>query len=227
MYHVFSKALDAPKDVRIVFCDVSKVFDRVCHEGLLYKLVKLGIGGKLLEFCKNFLSDRSQCVIVDGQQSDIGRVRAGVPQGAVSGPQFFLIYINDLTEGIKSNIKLFAEYTSLSIKFNDPVQGAEVLNRDLENVKDWAKQWLVNFSVEKTKLMTCSFCSINHPDIVFEGMALPETSTHKHLALTYNSDLSWSSHIKSILDSVSSMADVLKKLKYSVDKESLEKILAS
>ena len=98
------------------------------------------------------------------------------------------------------------------------------MNRDLEKVKDWAKQWLVNFNVEKTKLMTCSFRSINHPDIVFDGMALPETSTHKHLGLTFNSDLSWSSHIKNILDSVSPMADVLKKLKYKVDKESLEKI---
>ena len=227
LYHVFSKALDAKKDVRIVFCDVSKAFDRVWHEGLLYKLAKIGIGGKLLEFCKNFLSDRSQCVIVDGQQSDIGRVRAGVPQGAVSGPLYFLIYINDLTEGIKSNIKLFADDTSLSIEVNDPVQGAEVLNRDLEKVKEWANRWLVNFSVEKTKLMTCSFRSINHPDIVFDGKALPETSTHKHLGLTFNSDLSWSSHIKSILDSVSPMADVLKKLKYKVDKESLEKIYFS
>ena len=54
LYHVFSKALDAKKDVRIVFCDVSKAFDRVWHEGLLYKLAKIGIGGKLLEFCKNF-----------------------------------------------------------------------------------------------------------------------------------------------------------------------------
>ena len=97
-------------------------------------------------------------------------------------------------------------------------------NRDLEKVKDWANQWLVNFSIEKTKLMTCSFRSINHPDIVFDGMALPKTSTHKHLGLTFNSDFSWSSHIKSILDSVSPMADVLKKLKYKVDKESLEKI---
>ena len=101
------------------------------------------------------------------------------------------------------------------------------MNRDLEEVKDWANQWLVNFSVEKTKLMTCSFRSINHPDIVFDGKALPETSTHKHLGLTFNSDLSWSSHIKSILDSVSPMADVLKKLKYKVDKESLEKIYFS
>ena len=145
----------------------------------------------------------------------------------MSGNLFFLIYINDLTEGIKSNIKLFADDASLSIEVDDLVQGAEVLNHDLEKVKDWAKQWLVNFSVEKTKLMTCSFRFINHPHIVFDGMALPVTSTHKHLRLTFNSDLSWSSHIKNILDSVSPMADVLKKLKYKVDKESLEKIYFS
>ena len=62
-------------------------------------------------------------------------------------------------------------------------------NRDFEKVKDWAKQWLVNFSIEKTKLMTCSFRSINHTDIVLDGMALPETSNHKHLGLTFNVDL--------------------------------------
>ena len=130
-------------------------------------------------------------LLLIGQQSDKGRVRAGVPQRAVSGPLFFLIYINDLTKGIKSNIKLFAYDTSLSIEADDPVQGEEVLNSDLEKVKDWAKQWLVNFSAEKTKLMTCSFHSINHPDIGFDGMALSETSTHKHLGPTFNSDLSW------------------------------------
>ena len=124
-----------------------------------------------------------------------------------------------LLKGSNQILSFFADDTSLSIEVNDPVQGAEVLNRDLEKVKDWANQWLVNFSVEKTRLMICSFRSINHPDIVFDGIALPETSTHEHLGLTFNSDLSWSSHIISILDSVSPMADVLEKLKYKVDKE--------
>ena len=57
-------------------------------------------------------------------------------RGLCRGPFYFLIYINDLTEGIKSNIKLFADDTSLSIEVDDPTQGAEVLNRDLEKVKD-------------------------------------------------------------------------------------------
>ena len=86
---------------------------------------------------------------------------------------------------------------------------------------------LVNFSAEKTKLMTRSFQSIDHPDVIFDDVVLPETKTHKHLGLTLSSNLSWSSHIDSILNSVAPMADVLKKLKYQVDKESLEKIYFS
>ena len=98
---------------------------------------------------------------------------------------------------------------------------ALVLNDDLLTIKSWADQWLVNFSAEKTKFMTCSFRSIDHPDIIFDDVILPETKTHKHSGLTLSSNLSWSSHIDSILNSVAPMADILKKLKYQVDKESL------
>ena len=227
LYHVFSHALDRKKDVRIVFCDISKAFDRVWHEGLLFKLERIGIGGNLLKFFKHYLSNRTQSVIVDGQSSEIGHIKAGVPQGAVLGPLTFLIYINDIIKDIKANIKLFADDTSLFIEVDDPNIAAEVLNSDLDKIKLWADQWLVKFSAEKTRLMTCSFRSIDHPDIVFNGVVLPEVDTHKHLGITLSSNLSWSSHIDIILGSVSPMADVLKKLKYSVDKESLEKIYFS
>ena len=73
--------------------------------------------------------------------------------------------------------------------------------------------------------MTCSFRSVDHPDIVFNGVVLPEVDTHKHLGNTLSSNLSWSSHIDTILGSVSPMEDVLRKLKYCVDKESLEKYI--
>ena len=57
LYHVFSQALDEKKDVRIVFCDISKAFDRVWHDGLIYKLEKIGIGGDLLKFFEHYLSN--------------------------------------------------------------------------------------------------------------------------------------------------------------------------
>ena len=64
LYHTFCDALDKKKDVHIVFCDISKAFDRVWHGGLVHKLKKLGIHGRLLEWFMDYLSDHYQTVVV-------------------------------------------------------------------------------------------------------------------------------------------------------------------
>ena len=227
LYHKFSQALDLKKDVRIVFCDISKAFDRVWFEGILFKLRNIGIGGKLLSFFKDYLSDRYQTVVIDGESSSPGRITAGVPQGSVLGPLLFLIYINDLTVNIRSNIKLYADDTSLFIEVDDSQQAADIINQDLITVKHWADQWLVTFSPEKTELMTCSFRSINHPPILFDNTILEETKSHKHLGLTLTSNLSWTTHLDNILKSVTQITDVIRSLKYILDKTTLEKIYFS
>ena len=225
LYHKFSQALDSKKDVRVVFCDISKAFDRVWFDGLLFKLRNIGIGGNLLSFFKDYLTDRFQSVVIDGQSSSPGRITAGVPQGSVLGPLLFLIYINDLTININSNIKLFADDTSLFIDVEDNQQAANIINQDLITVKRWADQWLVKFSPEKTELMTCSFRSIDHPPIYFDNVLLEETKTHKHLGLTLTSNLTWSTHIDNILKSVTQLTDVIRRLKYILDKTTLEKYI--
>jgi len=228
LYHMFSQALDSKKDIRIVFCDISKAFDRVWHDGLLFKLKKIGIGGSLLLFLQDYLSNRYQSVVVEGQKSEPGLIKAGVPQGSVLGPLLFLIYINDLPENVISNIKLFADDTSLYVEVEDHEQAAVSLNNDLQSIKNWADQWLVNFSPPKTKLMTCSFRSENVlPDIIFHNVTLTETKSNKHLGLTLSKNLSWSEHINAILKSVSPMSDVLNRLKYKLDRVSLEQIYFS
>ena len=94
LYHVFCSAIDDKKDVHIVFCDIKKAFDRVWHTGLIYKLEKCGITGPLLQWLKDYLSDRYQRVIVKVQSSEWGLIKVGVPQGSVLGPLLSLIYIN-------------------------------------------------------------------------------------------------------------------------------------
>ena len=85
LYYEFCKALDAKKDVRIVFCDISKAFDKVWHQGLLYKLRKIGIKGDLLLWFKDYLTDRKQRVVIRGQSSEWGDIMAGVPPRIFSG----------------------------------------------------------------------------------------------------------------------------------------------
>ena len=231
LYNVFAEALDKRKKVQVVFCDISKAFDRCWHDGILHKLQVLGIGGNVLSWFRDYLSNRYQRVIVKGQASEKGLIGAGVPQGSVLGPLLFLAYINDLPAGIRSNIKLFADDVTLYFNFTDPDLAEETVNADLQFIQSWSDQWLMKFSSSKTKSMLLSLKRGNdiakQPTLRFDNTNLENVSSHKHLGLTFTKHLDWSEHITNILESVSLMANVLKTLKYRLDRQTLETIYFS
>ena len=127
-------------EVRGVFLDISKAFDKVWHDGLIYKLKHNGVNGDLLRLIESFLSDRYQRVVLNGQTSNWNKIKAGVPQGSILGPLFFLIYINDLPFELHCSAKLFADDTSLFSVVENVNETTANLNKDLENINKWAQQ---------------------------------------------------------------------------------------
>ena len=133
--HTIFKAFDCnpPLDVRPVYLDISKAFDRVWYDGLIFfKLKRCGVTGQLLSLIESFLNDRKQRTVLNGRCSTWGDILAGVPQGSILGPLFFLVYIKDLTTDLKCNVKLFADDTSLFTVVQEPNAAAEDMNHDLE-----------------------------------------------------------------------------------------------
>ena len=126
--------------------DLSKAFDKVWHQGLLFKLESFGVCGKLLNLLKDYLSNRFQRVLLNGQESSWLPIKAGVPQGSILGPLLFLIYINDLPDGLYSIPKLFADDTSLFSIVQDPNESARYLNLDVIVIPQWAYQWKMLFN---------------------------------------------------------------------------------
>ena len=96
-----------------VFLDISKSFDKVWHEGLLYKLKSMSISGELHKFLENYLLGRLQRVVLNGQSSPWKPVLVAVPQRSTLGLLLFRIYINALPNEMKYNAKLFVDNTSL------------------------------------------------------------------------------------------------------------------
>ena len=134
--HEIYKSFDChpPTNMRGSFLDISKAFDKVWHEGLIFKLKSYGVEGNLLKLLENYLTDRQQRVAVNGRTSSWQNIYTDVPQGSVLGLLLFLIYINDLPDGLTSMCKIFADDTSLFSKVIDKNNSNSQLNSDLAKI---------------------------------------------------------------------------------------------
>ena len=123
-----------PEDIRRVFLDISKTFDKVWHEGLIFKLKSYGVEGTLIMLLENYFKNRNQKVVLNGLNSSWKKILAGVPQRSALGPLLFLIHINDLPHDISSVCKMFVDDTSLFSKVKGSSLSLSDLNYDLQKI---------------------------------------------------------------------------------------------
>ena len=163
---------------------------------MLYKLKSFGISGNLLNLIKHYLTDRSQRVLLNGQCSNWQPILAGVPQGSILGPLFFLIYINDLPDGLKSNVKLFADDTSLFSVVKNKEESASDLTNDLDMISKWAYNWKMSFNPDPGKpaqevLFSRKNSNITHPIIHFNNVQVQRANQQKHLGIILDGKLNF------------------------------------
>ena len=143
-----ARGLNHKQQIDAVLLDFSKAFDRVPHQRLLLKLKHYGVRGNILSWIEDFLSARTQEIIIEGSKPSPSPVMSGVPQGTVLGPLLFLVYINDMPECVKSEIKLFVDDSLLYRRIQN-IADCHQLQEDLNKLQEWEQRWQMGFNADK------------------------------------------------------------------------------
>ena len=200
-FHDLADLNDQMHQIDIAILDFSKAFDVVPHTRLLNKLQFYGISSEVCNWIREFLSGRKQRIMVDGVFSQEESVDSGVPQGTVLGPLLFLLFINDITNGLSTGtrIRLFAD-DCLVYRPIRSIQDQLTLQSDLSSLEGWSNTWGMFFNPSKCNIISTRPKSKNHLHHFYTlyGHILKEVDTAKYLGVLLASSLSWSPHIDAV-----------------------------
>ena len=209
-YDLIGNDLDKGVQNDIIFLDFSKAFDKVPHNLLLHKLKTFGFNNQLLNWFTDYLSERSQTVIVEGKQSENLPVTSGVPQGSILGPLLFILYVNDISDGCSSTVSSFADDVKIfrKIKFTSD---SDVLQNDLKLWKIWAKRWKKYFNVKKCKVMSIfkAHCHMKFEYYV-DGQPLTRVDSMIDLGVTLTTSMTSKNHILKMVSKAQCMSGLVK-----------------
>ena len=206
------KTVQDRKQCDTIVMDFSKAFDKVSHDRLVYKLDRAGIDPRTRDWIKSFLSDRSQKVVIDGEESQSVPVTSGVPQGSVLGPILFLMFIDDLPHYTKhSQVRLFADDTIVYLTISS-IDDCHNLQDDLKSLEQWEQDWLMEFHPAKCNVLriTKKKTRISYP-YTLHGQVLEEVSSAKYLGITISNDITWTKHIEKTTSKANSKLGFLKR----------------
>ena len=184
------------------------------HRQLIAKLEAIGLNAYLINWIKNYLTHRTQSVVLNGASSQPLPVLSGVPQGSVLGPLLFLLYINDTCDAGISNgskIVLYADDILLYRAVDSP-DDYVLLQHDVNTLGAWSSTKLLKFNPSKCKTMFISRRRLRRTEpspLFLNGSLIEAVDCIKYLGISIASDLSWSQHIQSITSKVRRLVGLL------------------
>ena len=196
-FHDVFNQFDECRSVDVIYLDFQKAFDKVPHKRLIDKLKSHGICGSIQNWINDWLTSRKQRVVINGTSSCWLDVKSGVPQGSVLGPILFLIYVNDLDNGLLCKVSKFADDTKLASKVTS-AEERETLQSDLDKLTCWAAKWQMKFNVNKCKVLHIG-SNNDHVQYRMNGEILEAVNKEKDLGILISSDLKPSQHCSEVV----------------------------
>ena len=207
-----ANSLNTGSQADVIYLDFKKAFDSVAHNELLLKLWSFGITDSLWLWLRAYLTNRLQCVSINGSISDVLPVISGVPQGSILGPLLFLIFVNDLSELVSSSmVLLFADDTKC-VKSITTFPDCISLQRDLNKLAEWSLIWNLPFNEEKCTLLRFALkeAPVLYNYYVNNNPVLVKTA-HRDLGIIMSNDLQWKQHYQLIISKSYTMLGLLRR----------------
>ena len=176
------------------FLDISQAFDRVWHDGLLYKLKNL-IPINFYMFIKTYLENRMFFVKNGEDVSRLHAVSAGVPQGSVMGPILYLLFTSDLPISDNVLTGTFADDTAILSTDPNPARASIKLQKCLDKVITWSMKWGIRTNESKSVQVTFTTREASCPPVQINGTSIPQASEAKYLGIYLDRKLNWKKHI--------------------------------
>ena len=218
--HDFAQALNRRSQIDVAVLDFEKAFDKVAHQRLIRKLYHLNIDYDVVGWIASFLFKRVQRVVVDGDVSDYAPVQSGVPQGTVVGPMLFLIFIDDIKDGITSTTRLFADDCLIYREITSR-EDAQELQNDIHKLHNWSRQWQMNFNIKKCNIMTITNARKNVIKYKYfmNGEPMERTDKIDYLGVKITNKLTWDVHINGICGSAKRVLGFLRRTLHHTSKD--------
>jgi hypothetical protein len=209
----WTEILDEGGCVDVVYCDFMKAFDKVPHDRLCQVLESYGVDDPMLSWIKDFLRNRKQRVMINGQASTWHEVLSGIPQGSVLGPILFVVYINSLPDtATQSEIYLFADDTKI---FKDirKDEDCDILQRDIDNMYAWTNNSLLKFHPDKCTSMRIGKTKVPMKEYTMgpEKVTLKHSEVEKDIGVFIDEHLSFDQHINNKVNKANQIMGLIRR----------------
>lgn len=192
---IIEESLENRRICSAAFLDISQAFDKVWHEGLLFKLQR-DLPVQFYRILKSYLSDRLFRVKQGSEYSKIKPVSAGVPQGSVLGPIIYLLYTRDIPVNEDTTMATFADDTAV-LAVGDTVEEASIkLQRSINNISTWMKKWRLKLNESKSTHINFTNRTVINVPIIINSQVIPSKLEAKYLGMTLDARLNWKAHVK-------------------------------
>lgn len=192
--HVIKEDLENKRFCSAAFLDVSQAFDKVWHDGLLFK-IKSQLPHTFYCIFQSYLSNRFFQIKYQDTITDLHEIKSGVPQGSVLGPVLYVLYTHDLPQTPGITVATFADDTALLSSSPDPVLASYLLQTALDEISHWLKNWKIKVNESKSLHITFTMSTTTCPPVSMNNVMLPQVDEVKYLGMHLDRRLTWRTHI--------------------------------